>query len=52
MSSSIIALLKSEKLTEENYSTWKSNMNAILIVDNLWFVLSEECLLAPARNAS
>ena len=52
MSSSIIALLKNEKLTGENYATWKSNLNTILVIDDLRFVLTEECPPIPARNAS
>lgn len=51
MSSSLIALLKSERLTGENYTTWKSNLNTILVVDDLRFVLTEECPHIPARNA-
>ena len=43
MSSSIVALLKNEKLTGENYATWKSNLNTILVI---------ECPPIPARNAS
>ena len=51
MSSSIIALLKNEKLTGKNYTTWKSNLNTILVVYDLRFVLMEECPPVPARNA-
>ena len=52
MSSSIVALLKNEKLTGENYSTWKSNLNTILVIDDLRFVLTEKCPPILARNAS
>ncbi|XP_038891685.1 uncharacterized protein LOC120081079 [Benincasa hispida] len=52
MNSLIIQLLASEKLNGDNYSAWKSNLNTILIVDDLRFVLSEECPQAPASNAN
>ena len=51
MSSSIVALKKKKKLTGENYTTWKSNLNTILVIDDLRFVLTEECPI-PTRNAS
>ena len=51
MSSSIIALLKNKILTSENYGTWKSNLNMILVIDDLCFVLMEEHP-SLARNAS
>ena len=52
MSSLIIQLLKNEILTYENYVTWMSSMNMILVNDDLCFVLMEECLPFSARNAS
>ncbi|XP_038882326.1 uncharacterized protein LOC120073576 [Benincasa hispida] len=52
MNNSIIQLLASEKLNGDNYSAWKSNLNTILVVDNLRFVLTEECCQAPASNAN
>ena len=52
MSSSIIQLLKNEKLTDENYATWKSNLNMILVVNKLCFVLIEAFPPSPAPNAS
>ncbi|KAA0041293.1 gag/pol protein [Cucumis melo var. makuwa] len=51
MSSSIIALLKNKILTSENYGTLKSNLNMILVIDDLCFVLMEEHP-SLARNAS
>jgi len=52
MSSSIVALLKNEKLTSENCTTWKSNLNTIMVIDDLRFVLMEECPPIPSHNAS
>ena len=52
MSSSIIQLLKKKKITDENYATWKSNLYMIMVNDDLYFVLMEECPPFPARNAS
>ncbi|KAA0037281.1 gag/pol protein [Cucumis melo var. makuwa] len=47
MSSSIIALLKKDQLTGENYATWKSKLNMILVIADLRFVLMENVLLSP-----
>ncbi|XP_038889295.1 uncharacterized protein LOC120079204 [Benincasa hispida] len=52
MNSLIIQLLASEKLNGRNYSAWKSNLNTILVVDDLSFVLTEECPQAPSLNAN
>ncbi|XP_038882362.1 uncharacterized protein LOC120073628 [Benincasa hispida] len=52
MNNSIIQLLASEKLNGDNYSAWKSNLSTILVVDDLRFVLIEECPQAPASNAN
>ncbi|KAA0063887.1 gag/pol protein [Cucumis melo var. makuwa] len=52
MSSSIIALLKKDQLTGENYATWKSKLNMILVIADLRFVLMEECPPFPTQNAS
>ena len=52
MSTSFIQLLASEKLKGDNFSTWKSNLNTILVTDDLRFVLTEECPLAPSSNAN
>ncbi|KAA0060240.1 gag/pol protein [Cucumis melo var. makuwa] len=51
MSSSIIALLRKEQLTGENYATWKLKLNMILVITDLHFVLMEECPF-PTQNAS
>ncbi|TYK10335.1 DNA-binding protein HEXBP-like [Cucumis melo var. makuwa] len=52
MSSSIIALLEKDQLTGENYATWKSKLNMILVIANLRFVLMEECPPFPTKYAS
>ena len=52
MNSSIVQLLASEKLNGDNYAAWKSNLNTILVVDDLRFVLTEECPQNPASNAN
>ncbi|KAA0025987.1 gag/pol protein [Cucumis melo var. makuwa] len=49
MNSSIVQLLASKKLNDDNYAAWKSNLNTILVVD-LRFVLTEECPQTPASN--
>ncbi|XP_038902401.1 uncharacterized protein LOC120089040 [Benincasa hispida] len=48
MSNSIIQLLTSDKFNGESYSNWKSNLNTILVVDDLRFVLTEECPPIPS----
>ena len=52
MVSPIISILLNDKLTGENYIKWKSNMNVILICEDLKFVLMEECPPELAKNAS
>ncbi|KAA0041268.1 gag/pol protein [Cucumis melo var. makuwa] len=52
MNSSIVQLLAFEKLNGDNYAAWKSNLNTILVVDDLRFVLTEECPKTPASNAN
>ncbi|KAA0035550.1 gag/pol protein [Cucumis melo var. makuwa] len=52
MSSSIIALLKKDQLTDENYATWKSKLNMILVIVDLLFVLMEEGPPFPTQYAS
>ena len=37
MVSPIISILSNDKLTGENYIKWKSNMNAILVCEDLKF---------------
>ena len=52
MNSSIVQLLAFKKLNGDNYAAWKSNLNTILVVDDLRFFLTEECPQTPASNAN
>ena len=52
MNSSIVQLLASEKLNGNNYVTWKSNLNTILVVNDLRFVLTKKCPQNPTSNAN
>ncbi|KAA0035580.1 gag/pol protein [Cucumis melo var. makuwa] len=52
MNSSMVQLLASKKLNGDNYTAWKSNLNTILVVDDLRFVLTEECPQTSASNAN
>ena len=49
MSSSITQLLKNKKIICENYAT---NLNMILVNDDLHFILIKECPPFPTRNPS
>ena len=49
MSSSITQLLKNKKIICENYAT---NLNKILVNNDVHFILMEECPPFPTRNAS
>ncbi|XP_022158581.1 uncharacterized protein LOC111025035 [Momordica charantia] len=50
MLTSIIALLAAEKLNDDNHKQWKSNLNTILVIDDLRFILQKDCPQAPASN--
>ncbi|XP_038885778.1 uncharacterized protein LOC120076068 [Benincasa hispida] len=50
MTSATLNLLKAEKLTEENYTTWKITICTVLVIDDLKFILTEEC--PPGTNVS
>ncbi|KAA0035987.1 gag/pol protein [Cucumis melo var. makuwa] len=52
MNGLIVQLLASEKLNGDNYAAWKLYLNTILVVDDLRFVLTEECPQTPASNAN
>ena len=52
MNSSIVQLLAFEKLNGKNYVTWKSDLNTLLVVDDLRFVLTEEYPQEPILNAN
>ena len=51
MSSSIIALLNNEKLTNKHYASWNSKLNIIIVINDLCFVLMEEYPLFLTQNA-
>ncbi|XP_038882242.1 uncharacterized protein LOC120073466 [Benincasa hispida] len=52
MTSLLVQLLASNSLTGDNYATWKSSLNTILVIDDLKFVLTKECPLIPTSNAN
>ena len=52
MSSALLSILANDKLTGDNYTKWKNNINAILVTKDLKFVLTEECPPQPATNAA
>lgn len=43
-------MLAFNKLTRDDFSTWKSNLMAILVLDDLRFVLAEECSQNPGST--
>lgn len=43
-------MLAFNKLTRDDFSTWKSNLMAILVLDDLRFVLAEECPQNPGST--
>ena len=52
MSYALLSILANDKLTGDNYTKRKNNINAILITKDLKFVLTEECPPQPAANAA
>ena len=52
MNNSIVQLLAFEKLNGDNFATWKSHLNTILVVDDLRFVLVGERPQALASKAN
>ncbi|KAL5834793.1 hypothetical protein ACOSQ3_014390 [Xanthoceras sorbifolium] len=52
MSSALISIIANEKLTRDNYTKWKHNINAIMIYKDVKFVFTEECTPNPTANAS
>ena len=52
MSSALLQILSNDKLTRDNYTKWKNNINAILVTKDLKFMLTEECPPQPATNAT
>ena len=51
MVSPLISILANDKLNGENYVKWKSNMNAVLVCEDLKFVTTQPCPPQPAENA-
>ncbi|XP_038887089.1 uncharacterized protein LOC120077266 [Benincasa hispida] len=51
MSKAILKLLNADKLNDDNYTSWKNTINTLLIIDDLRFVLVEECLQVPTVEA-
>ncbi|XP_038882318.1 uncharacterized protein LOC120073562 [Benincasa hispida] len=52
MATATLSLLATDKLTGENYASWKNTINMILIIEDLRFVLMEECPLIPPPTAA
>ena len=52
MANPIIALLSRTVLTGENFQKWKSDLNIVLMSENMRFILTDPCPHVPAANAS
>ena len=52
MSNPILSHFVIEKLTGYNFAKWKKNMNIILVLDNLKFVIMEKCPPQPVANTN
>ena len=52
MSTALLQIIANDKLTGDNYTKWKHNINAILVTKDLKFVLTEECPPVPTAHAS
>ena len=52
MSFALLQIIANDKLTGDNYTKWKHNINAILVTKDLKFVLTEECPPMPTANAA
>ena len=52
MSNPIIALLSKDVLTEDNFQKWKSNLNIVLVGENIKYILSIPKPLVPNTNAA
>ena len=51
MANPIMQLLANNTLTGENFPKWKSNLNIVLISENIRYVLTDEMPTEPSRNA-
>ncbi|KAA0060254.1 gag/pol protein [Cucumis melo var. makuwa] len=52
MTTATLNMLAADKLNGNNYASWKNTINIVLIIDDLKFVLVEECPQVPAANAT
>ena len=52
MSTALLQIIANDKLTSDNYTKWKRNINEILVTKDLKFVLTEECRLAPTAHVA
>ena len=52
MTSVTLNMLAADKPNGNNYASWKNTINTMLIIDDLRFVLVEECPQVPATNAT
>ena len=52
MSTALLQIIANDKLTGDNYTKWKHNINAILVTKDLKFVLMEECPPATIAHAA
>ena len=52
MSNPIIALLSKDILTGDNFQNWKSNLNIVLVGENIKYILSMHKPPVPNNNAA
>ena len=52
MSNPIIALLSKDVLTGDNFQKWKSNLNIVLVGENIRYILNVPKPLIPNNNAT
>ncbi|KAA0055677.1 gag/pol protein [Cucumis melo var. makuwa] len=52
MTSATLNMLTADKLNSNNYASWKNTINTVLIIDDLRFVLVEECPQVLTANVT
>ena len=52
MTSATLNMLAADKLNGNNYASWKNTINTVLIIDDLRFVLVEECPRVLTANVT
>ena len=52
MSNPIIALLSKDILTGDNFQKWKSNLNIVLVEENIKYILNVPKPLVPNNTAT